>query len=93
MEESWGSREFKGCAVEDKREAKSIAKMADMLLADPELSFSGAVGPALRQAAWRIFSKEDVDISCEHYQQTAKRSADHQMVLVSHDTTDKCILL
>lgn len=88
MEESWGTREFKGCAVEDKREAKSIANMADRLLADPELSFSGAVGSGLRQAAWRIFSKQEVDISCGHYKQTAKRSALHPMVLVSHDTTD-----
>lgn len=69
MDESWGTREFKGCAVEDQREAKSIAKMADSLLSDPELSFSSAVGSALRQAAWRIFSKQEVDISCGHYRQ------------------------
>lgn len=88
MEESWGTREFQGCAVEDKRESISIARMADRLLADPELSFSGAVGSALRQAAWRIFSKEEVDISCGHYRQTSMRSEAHQMVLVSQDTTD-----
>ncbi len=88
MEESWGTKEFKGCAVEDQREAKSIAKMADRLLSDPELSFSSAVGSALRQAAWRIFSKQEVDISCGHYKQTSIRSEGHQMVLVSHDTTD-----
>ncbi len=56
MEESWGSREFKDSAVEDKREAKSLARMADRLLEYPELAFSSAVGSGLRRAAWRIFS-------------------------------------
>lgn len=88
MEESWGTREFKACAVEDKREAKSLAAMADQLLAHPESSFSGAVGTSLRKAAWRIFTKEEVDVSCGHYQQTALRCQDHAVVLVSHDTTD-----
>lgn len=87
-EESWGTREFKDCGVNDKREAKSLASMADRLLAHPESSFSGAVGPALRKAAWRIFSKEEVDLSCGHYRQTSRRCEDHQVVLVSHDTTD-----
>lgn len=87
-EESWGTREFKDCAVEDKREAKSIAKIADSLLAQPELSFSGSVGTASRKAAWRIFSKAEVDISYGHYKQTALRCEGHSVVLVSHDTTD-----
>lgn len=88
MEESWGTQEFKGCAVEDQREAKSIAAMADRLLANPELSFSSAVGKNLRKAAWRIFSKQEVDVSYGHYKQTGKRCASHQVVLVSQDTTD-----
>lgn len=88
MEESWGTREFKNCAVEDKREAKSLARMGDQLLAHPESSFSGSVGTGLRKAAWRIFSKEEVDISCGHYQQTALRCQQHELVLVSQDTTD-----
>lgn len=88
MEASWGSREFKDCAVEDRREAKSLAKMADRLLQHPELAFSSAVGSGLRQAAWRIFSKDEVDISCGHYRQTALRCQQHDVVLVSHDTTD-----
>lgn len=87
-EESWGTREFKNCAVEDKREAKSIARMADSLLSQPELSFSGSVGSASRKAAWRIFSKEEVDISYGHYKQTTLRCEGHRVVLVSHDTTD-----
>jgi len=88
MEESWGMREFKASAVEDKREAKSLAKMADRLLAHPASSFSGSVGTGLRKAAWRIFSKEDVDISCGHFEQTALRCRQHELVLVSQDTTD-----
>lgn len=88
MEESWGMREFKDCAVEDKREAKSVAAMAERLLEHPELAFSSAVGGALRKAAWRIFSKEEVDLSCGHYRQTARRCEEHPVVLVSHDTTD-----
>ena len=62
--------------------------MADRLLANPELSFSSAVGKNLRQAAWRIFSKQEVDVSYGHYKQTGKRCASHRMVLVSQDTTD-----
>ncbi len=88
MDESWGSREFKESAVEDKREAKSLAAMGDKLLEHPELAFSSAVGSKLRRAAWRIFSKEEVDISCGHYRQTAKRCAAYRVVLVSQDTTD-----
>lgn len=87
-EESWGTKEFKDCGVEDKREAKSLAAMADRLLSHPESSFSGAVGQSLRKAAWRIFSKEEVDLSCGQYRQTGLRCKDHQVVLVSHDTTD-----
>jgi hypothetical protein len=92
MEESWGSREFKACAVEDKREAKSLALMAQRLLEHPELAFSSAVGGALRKAAWRIFSKQEVDISCGHYRQTARRCEEHGVVLVSHDTADLSFL-
>ena len=76
------------CAVEDKREAKSLAAIADKLPEHPELAFSSAVGKNLRQAAWRIFSKEDADISCGHYRQTARRCEEHPLVLVSHDTAD-----
>lgn len=88
MEESWGSREMKDCAVEDKREANSLALMADRLLENPEQAFSSAVGGALRKAAWRIFSKQEVDVSCGHYRQTALRCQGQAVVLVSHDTTD-----
>ena len=87
-EESWGTKEFKDCGVEDKREAKSLSAMADSLLSHPESSFSGALGPSLRKAAWRIFTKEEVDLSCGHYRQTSRRSEGHDVVLVSHDTTD-----
>lgn len=88
MEESWGRQEFMGSGVEDQREAKSLALMADRLLANPELSFSSAVGKNLRKSAWRIFSKQEVDVSYGHYRQTGKRSATHEVVLVSQDTTD-----
>lgn len=87
MEESWGVREFKDSAVEDKREAKSLAAIGDRLLEHPELSFSSAVGRRLRRSAWRIFPKEEVDISCGDYRQTALRCQDYKVVLVSHDTT------
>lgn len=88
MEGSWGFREFKDSGVEDKREARSLARMADKLLEHPEMAFSSAVGSSLRRAAWRIFSKAAVDISCGHYRQTALRCQDHEVVLVSQDTTD-----
>ena len=85
---SWGEAEFSGCGVEDKRESKSLANMADRLLINPELSFSSAVGNSLRQAAWRIFSKEEVDVGCGHYKQTSARCKGYETILVSQDTTD-----
>lgn len=86
--DSWGKREFMGCGVEDLREAKSISNMADKLLSTPESSFSNSVGNGLRKAAWRIFSKEEVDISCGHYRQTSLRCSTESVVLVHQDTTD-----
>jgi hypothetical protein len=85
---SWGEEEFMGCGVADKRESKSLAKMADELLANPELSFSSAVGSGLRQAAWRIFSKAEVDVGSGHYKQTSERCNSYETILVSQDTTD-----
>ncbi|MBX0332134.1 hypothetical protein K3G39_02685 [Pontibacter sp. HSC-14F20] len=87
MEESWGTREFKACGVEDRGEAKSLSALADRLLEPPEMAFSSAVGKGLRKAAWRLFSKEEVDVSCGHYPRTAQRCQDCQGVLVSQDTT------
>jgi hypothetical protein len=66
---SWGREEFQSSAVEDAREAKSLAATASCLLAHPQSSFSAACGPALRKAAWRIFSKTEVDLNYGHYQQ------------------------
>jgi hypothetical protein len=77
-----------GSGVNDKRESKSLAKMADRLLMNPELSFSRAVGDGLRRAAWRIFSKEEVDVGYGHYKQTGRRCQDYETILVSQDTTD-----
>ncbi|MBX0335605.1 hypothetical protein K3G39_20465, partial [Pontibacter sp. HSC-14F20] len=59
--------------------------LADRLLEPPEMAFSSAVGKGLRKAAWRLFSKEEVDVSCGHYPQTAQRCQDCQGVLVSQD--------
>jgi hypothetical protein len=85
---SWGEEEFLGCGVNDKRESKSLARIADKLLTNPELSFSSGVGNSLRQAAWRIFSKEEVDVGYGHYKQTSKRCSGYETVIVSQDTTD-----
>ena len=85
---SWGETEFLGSGVNDKRESKSLAKMADRLLMNPELSFSRAVGEGLRRAAWRIFSKQEVDVGYGHYKQTAGRCRAYETILVSQDTTD-----
>lgn len=86
--ENWGTREFINCGVEDLREAKSISKMASKLLADPDSSFSSCVGEAHRKSAWRIFSKEEVDISCGHFAQTTLRCSREPIILVHQDTTD-----
>jgi hypothetical protein len=85
---SWGESEFLNSGVNDKREAKSLARMADRLLMNPELSFSRAVGDGLRRAAWRIFSKQEVDVGYGHYKQTSERCKSYETILVSQDTTD-----
>ena len=85
---SWGEEEFLGCGVNDKRESRSLARIADGLLTNPELSFSSAVGSSCRQAAWRIFSKQEVDLGYGHYKQTGHRCCDYETVLISQDTTD-----
>jgi hypothetical protein len=82
---SWGEAEFLGSGVNDKRESKSLAKIADRLLMNPELSFSRAVGEGLRRAAWRIFSKQELDVGYGHYKQTAGRCQDYETILVSQD--------
>jgi hypothetical protein len=87
--QAWGEQEFLGAAVEDHRQARSLARMAARLLEHPELAFSSACGTALRKAAWRIFSQEEVDVQWGHQRQTARRCQDQQgLVLVSQDTTD-----
>jgi hypothetical protein len=55
---------------------------------NPELSFSRAVGEGLRRAAWRIFSKQEVDVGYGHYKQTGERCKGYKTILVSQDTTD-----
>jgi len=77
-----------GSAVEDKREAASLSAIADRLLSHPELSFSSACGSGLRKAAWRIFSKPEVDVNYGHYQRTQQRCQGQPVVLVSQDTSD-----
>jgi hypothetical protein len=85
---SWGADEFSGSGVRDRRQAQSLSRLADCLLAQPTLSFSSAAGSALRRAAWRIFSQAEVAVGAGHYQRTGQRCAGLARVLVSQDTTD-----
>jgi hypothetical protein len=61
------------------------------LAADPQASFSAACGPAGRQAARRLFRRQDTSVTSllqGHYTQTAQRCAALPFVLVVQDTTE-----
>ncbi len=68
MEESWGTKEFKGCAVEDQREAKIMKQRWPTDYCQIRNYLLVALWARLCvRTAWRIFSKQEVDISCGHY--------------------------
>lgn len=90
MADSWAHQEFAGCQVPDNRFVSSVVSIASNLARNSEVSFSQAVGHGGRQSANRMFrnKKTNTDgLLAGHYEQTAARCAQHDLVLLAQDTT------
>lgn len=86
---AWAEWEFGGAQIKDGRRVRSLQGIAAALAEHPQRSFTAACGPALRQAAHRLFEhpKTSVDgLLAGHYARTAERCRDLPLVLVAQDT-------
>lgn len=85
----WAEWEFGGARLADGRQVRSVQAIAAALAETPHRSLTAACGPAVRQAAHRIFEhpKTALDgLLAGHYQRTAERCRDLPLVLVAQDT-------
>jgi hypothetical protein len=90
MSEEWATREMSGAALRDGRRRKSVGRICARLADQPGVSFSAACGPAVRQAAHRLFAHPQTTVDkllAGHYQQTARRCQAQALVLAVQDTT------
>jgi len=90
MSEDWATKEMKGAQLGDQRQVKSVIRICAAVAAQPALSFSAACGPAVRQAAHRIFAHADTTVEgllAGHFTATAARAATLPLVLIAQDTT------
>ena len=90
MNEDWATEEMKGAKLRDQRRVKSVIRICAALAASPDLSFSAACGPAVRQAAHRIFEHEDTSeekLLEGHFAATAARAEGLPLILIAQDTT------
>lgn len=94
MDANWGAVEFGRAGVPDQRFLGNLGRIAEALFRHHGLAFSTACGPAVRQAAHRLFTHPKTTVSQllqGHVSETATRvataSAD-QPVLVAQDTTE-----
>lgn len=89
MRDEWATREMAGATVRDARRIKSLFRICEQLAEHPDLSLTAACGPALRQAAHRIFEHPGttVDKLLEgHYRETTRRCEGLPLVLIPQDT-------
>ena len=90
MPDSWAFREISGANLPHTRYYSSLARIAEGLASSCGYSFSTGCGHGGRQAARRLFRRPDTTIGgllAGHYQQTAARCAEHELVLCAQDTT------
>jgi hypothetical protein len=75
----------------DLRLSRRLGLLADQLAARPGESFPKALDDAELEAAYRFFGNDQVTpeaILAPHFRQTARRAAQHERVVVVHDTTE-----
>ncbi|HVT17522.1 MAG TPA: IS4 family transposase [Thermoanaerobaculia bacterium] len=90
MSEDWATGEIAGAKIPDQRRVTSLIRICDALAEHPELSLTAACGPAVRQAAHRIFEHEETTVPGlleGHYQETTRRCEGRPLVLIPQDTT------
>lgn len=89
MQDDWAAEEMAGATLHDRRCVRSVIRICTALAARPDLSFSAACGPAVRQAAHRIFEHERTsvaDLLEGHFAATARRCEGLPLVLIAQDT-------
>jgi hypothetical protein len=89
MHEDWATEEMSGATLHDRRRVRSVIRICTALAAQPDRSFSAACGPAIRQAAHRIFEHEGTSVAAlleGHFEATARRCEGLPFVLISQDT-------
>lgn len=80
MELTWAETEMAGAKVWDARCRRSLVRICAALAARPLTSFSAACGPALRQAAHRIFAHSTTSVPTllqGHFAETQQRATDY----------------
>lgn len=84
------SAELSGADLGDERLDRRLGLLADQLAERPGESFPKALDDAELEAAYRFFGNDRVSpeaILAPHFRQSARRAAEHERVLVVHDTT------
>ncbi len=89
---SWAAEEFRGIDLGDKRLGKRAVLLAERLAEKPSASIPGACGGwAETQGAYRFFAHDGMDwrdILEPHWQCSAARMREHEIVLCIQDTTE-----
>jgi hypothetical protein len=86
----WATEEFGGASLADPRQVRSLTKIAAALAAKPQASLTSVCGPALRQAAHRVFEHKGTTIKgllAGHHRATALRCSEEEFILIAQDTT------
>ncbi len=84
------SSELREADLGDERLNRRLGLLADQLAKRPGESFPKALDDSQLEAAYRFFGNDRVSpeaILAPHFRQSARRAAEHERVLVVHDTT------
>lgn len=90
MAAEWAAEEMSGARLRDRRRVRSVIRITAAIVEQPHRSLSCALGPAVRQAAHRIFEHEGTSVAkliAGHVVQTGLRCREHERVLIPQDTT------
>lgn len=90
MADDWAWNEALGARLQDRRRIRTLARVLTVLLCAHGRSWSEALGSGLRQSAGDLVGLAAIgyqDVMAGHYQATAERCLEHQVILISQDTT------
>ena len=80
--------EFNCLTLPDARFENNFSEILLALNDGLGLSFSRALGDRLRKSAWRLFSREELDLQVGHRECSLKRCSEEKIILAIEDTTD-----